>query len=211
MASDIKIRTLIGPAIKTYVQSIAKVRQEVLSEIPYLQLGGPETDLNYLKHLSLSKDSIAIVVFDGPKIIGASTGIPLSDEIPTFQEPFLKRGISVEEYYYFGLSALQKPYRSRGIAHHLFDIREEHVRHLKRFNKICFTSTIPPQGVARPIEQNNLETFWQKRGYVQHPEMTCRYPILDRNFAISLKFWIKDLRTPAAAHQTDELTAFMYE
>lgn len=205
MASDIKIRTLTGSSIKTYIQSIAKVRQEVLSEIPYLQLGGPEIDLQYLRHISLCKDSIAVLVFDGPKIVGVSTGTPLAEELPGFQEPFLKKGISVEDHYYFGLSALLKPYRSRGIAHHFFDLREEHVRHLKRFGKICFTSTIPPKGAARPIEQTRIETFWQKRGYIEHPHMTCLYPILDRQFSIPLKFWIKNLSTRQAAASHSEL------
>lgn len=209
MASDIKIRTLIGHGIKTYIQSIAKVRQMVLSEIPYLQLGGPETDLKYLKNISLSKDSIAVLVFDGAKIIGVSTGAPLSEELPGFQEPFIKRGLPVEEYYYFGFSALLKPYRSRGIAHHFFNLREEHVRHLRRFNKICFTSLITPRGLTRATDQTNLETFWQKRGYVEHSEMTCHYPILDRHFAIPLKFWIKDLSSQTLASKKED--SFAYE
>ncbi len=193
MSSDIKIRKLVGSGIKTYIQSIVKVRQEVLSEIPYFKLGSPDIDLKYLKHHCLSKDSIAILVFDGSQIIGVSTGLPLAEEYPEFQEPFLKQGLPVGDYYYFGLSALLKPYRSRGIAHHFFDLREEHVRHLKRFTKICFTSPIPPKGFVRPTEQNNLETFWQKRGYMRHPEITCRYPILEGPFAISLNFWIKEI------------------
>lgn len=210
MASDIKIRTLIGPGIKTYIQSIAKVRGQVMSEIPYLQLRGLETDLKYLKHISMCKDAIAVLVFDGPKIIGSSTGMPLAEELPGFQEPFIKRGLPVEEYYYFGFSALLKPYRSRGIAHHFFDLREEHVRHLKRFSKICFTSSFPPKGVHRTPDQTNLETFWQKRGYVEHPEMTCRYPILDRQFAISLKFWVKEL-TPMPQSPFDPMSSYVYE
>ena len=192
MVSDIKIRTLIGPGIKTYIQSIAKVRSMVMSEIPYFQIGSLETDLKYLRHLALSKDAIAVLVFDGAKIIGATTGCPLADELPLFQEPFLKAGLPIHDYFYFGFSALLKPYRNRGIGHHFFDIREEHVRHLKRFSKICFTSFITPKEVIRPTEQTYLETFWQKRGYIQHPEMTCHYPILDRHFSIALKFWVKD-------------------
>lgn len=213
MASDIKIRTLIGPSIKTYIQSMTKVRQLVLSEIPYLQLGGPEADIRYLKHISLSKDSIAVLIFDGTKIIGVSIGMPLAEELPEFQEPFIKRGLPVEEYYYFGFSALLKPYRSRGLAHHFFDRREEHVRHLKRFSKICFTSTITPKGLIHPTDQTKLETFWQKRGYVEQPDMTCRFPIVERHFAISLKFWIKDLPTLITTSQTDldELSSFVYE
>jgi hypothetical protein len=210
MASDIKIRTLIGPGIKTYIQSIAKLRQQVMSEIPYLQLGGPETDLKYLKHISMSKDAIAVLVFDGPKIIGASTGTPLSEELPVFQEPFIQQRLPVDDYYYFGFSALLKPYRGRGIAHHFFDLREEHVRHLKRFTKICFTSMITPKGHVRPATETSLETFWQKRGYIQHPKMTCRYPILDHHFAISMKFWIKELQ-PAAVPHLDQLDSYIYE
>lgn len=201
MASDIKIRTLVGSGIRTYIPSMVKVRQEVLGEIPYLQLGNVEADLHYLKRLSLCKDSIAVVVFDGAKIIGVSTGMPLSDELPVFQEPFIKRGLPIGDYFYFGFSALSKPYRSRGISHHFFDLREEHVRHLKRFTKICFTSTIAPKTHPYSADQALLETFWQKRGYIKQPELVCRYPILDRHFAISLHIWIKDLaaKVPSAS------------
>lgn len=193
MAADIKIRTLIGPGIRTYIPSIAKVRSLVLSEVPYLQISGPESDMKYLKHIAMSKDAIAVLVFDGPKIIGVSTGAPLADEYPVFQEPFIKRNLPLDDYFYFSFSALLKPYRNRGIYHHFFDLREEHVRHLKRFSKICFTSLVTPKGLTRHPEQNNLETFWQKRGYVQHPEMTCQYPILDRHFSIGLRFWVKEV------------------
>jgi hypothetical protein len=180
--------------MKTYIQSIVKVRQAVLSELEYLPLSGPETDLNYLKHVSMSKDSIVVLVFDGTKIVGSSTGMPLSEELPSFQAPFIKLGLPVEEYYYFGLSALLKPYRSRGLAHHFFDIREEHVRHLKRFTKICFTAPIPPSKHYFSAEHASRETFWQKRGYIHHPEMTCSYPILGRHRATLLNFWIKEVR-----------------
>lgn len=210
MASDIKIRTLVGPGIKTYMQSMVKVREQVLGEIPYLQLAAAESDLKYLKHISMSKDSIAVVVFDGSKIIGCAVGMPLSEELPGFQEPFIKLGLSVDEYFYFGFSALLKPYRSRGLGHHFFDLREEHVRHLKRFTKICFTSSIPPKSVASLAEQANLETFWQKRGYIQHPEMACRLPIIDHHFVISLKFWIKELQ-PVQNTQIDQLDLFLYD
>ncbi len=210
MASDIKIRTLVGPGIKTYIQSMVKVREQVLGEIPYLQLAAAESDLNYLKHVIMSKDSIAVIVFDGSKIIGCAIGMPLSEELPGFQEPFIKLGLPTQEYFYFGFSALLKPYRSRGIGHHFFDLREEHVRHLKRFTKSCFTSSVLPKGLASSAEQTSLETFWQKRGYIQHPEMTCRLPILDHHFVISLKFWIKELQ-PAQSTHLDHYDTYIFD
>lgn len=200
MTPDIKIRTLTGSGIKTYIPSIAKVREQIRGEFPYLRLAGLEADLGYLKHLSQYKDAIAVLVFDGPTIVGASTGMPLCEERPEVQEPFIKQGLPIEEYYYFDLSALLKPYRSRGIAHHFFDLREEHVLHLKRFTKICFTSVSPQSETNCPTEQMNLESFWKKRGYVEHLAITGSYCAINPPCAVTLKFWVKDLHNVPVSH-----------
>ena len=65
MTPDIKIRTLRGAGIKTYIPSIVKVRNEVLKEFPYMRVGHVEEDTQYFRNLSQCKDSIAVLVFDG--------------------------------------------------------------------------------------------------------------------------------------------------
>ncbi len=197
MPSDIKIRSLTGAGIKTYIPSILKVLSEVLKEFPYLILE-QELLVKYLKSLSQTKDAIAVLVFDGPKIVGVSTGIPIEEEEAIFQRPFLEINHKLSDYYYFGVSVLLKEHRGRGIAHHFFDIREAHVKHLKRFKKICFTTVDRPlKHPHRPSDYVSLDNFWKKRGYIEHPELTVQLSWREVHekspSSKSLHFWIKDL------------------
>ena len=198
MTPDIKIRTLTGAGIKTYIPSIVKVRSEVLKEYPYMRIGHVEEDTQYFKRLSQSKDSIAVLVFDGPKIIGVATGMPLEEQLPYFQKQFLEKKLQPSEYYYFGICALLKPYRGRGIAHHFFDLREEHARHLKRFNKICLSNVIRPKNHSKkPKDYISLDSFWKKRGYVERKDLTGHLSWREHDEKSPtpkpLVFWVKEL------------------
>jgi hypothetical protein len=198
MTPDIKIRTLHGAGIKTYIPSIVKVRTEVLKEYPYMRTCHAEEDTQYFRYLSKSKDSIAVLVFDGPKIIGVTTGIPLDEQLPAFQKPFLEKDLKPSDYYYFGVCTLLKPYRGRGIAHHFFDLREEHAKHLKRFNKICLSTVARPKNHPRkPKDYVSLDSFWKKRGYVERKDLMGQLPWKDVEEKTpspkSLVFWVKEI------------------
>ena len=198
MTPDIKIRTLRGAGIKTYIPSIVKVRNEVLKEFPYLRVCHAEEDTKYFKQLSQSKDAIAVLVFDGPKIIGASTGIPLDEQLPHLQKPFVDNDLNPSEYYYFGVCTLLKPYRGRGIAHHFFDIREDHAKHLKRFHKICLSHVIRHKNhPKKPKDYISLDSFWKKRGYIERQDLVAELHWRETEEKTpspkSLVFWVKDL------------------
>lgn len=198
MTPDIKIRTLRGAGIKTYIPSIVKVRNEVLKEFPYLRVCHTEEDTHYFKQLSQSKDAIAVLVFDGPKIIGVSTGIPLDEQAPHIKKPFLDNNLKPSDYFYFGVCTLLKPYRGRGIAHHFFDIREEHAKHLKRFQKICLSQVVRPKNhPKKPKDYISLDSFWKKRGYIEQPDLAVELKWREMEEKTpspkSLVFWVKDL------------------
>ena len=198
MSSDIQIRTLTGTGIKTYIPSILKVRSEVLQEFPYLSIDNTEAEMKYLKKLSQSKEAIAVLVFDGSKIVGVSTGLPLEAHQTGFQKVFLDRNHHPSDYYFFGSSALLKKYRGRGIAHHFFDLRENHVRQLKRYKKICFTTVIRPKDhQKRPSDYSSLDNFWKKRGYVEYKDLITTLSWLEigeeKPSHKPLNFWIKSL------------------
>lgn len=198
MAPDIKIRTLTGAGIKTYIPSIVKVRNEVLKEYPYLRVGHAEEDTKYFKRLCQSKDSIAVLVFDGPKIVGVSTGTPLDEHPTPLQKTFLEQDLDPAEFYYFGTCTLLKPYRGRGIAHHFFDLREEHAKHLKRFNKICLSSVIRPKNHhKKPKDYVSLDSFWKKRGYVERKDLIGKLAWCEVDEKTPspkpLVFWVKEL------------------
>jgi hypothetical protein len=198
LTPDIKIRTFRGAGIKTYIPSIVKVRSEVLKEYPYMREGHVDEDTKYFKHLSQSKDSIAVIVFDGPKIIGVTTGMPLEEQVPFLQKPFLEKKLKLSEIYHFGICALLKPYRGRGIAHHFFDRREEHVKQLKRFKKICLSSVVRPKNhPQKPKDYNSLDTFWKKRGYVERKDLVGEFSWCEQGEKAptpkSLIFWVKEI------------------
>lgn len=196
--SHIKIRTFTGGAIKPYIPSIAKLRMEIFHDYPFLYEGDIDFETRYLKKYAQCKDAIAVLVFDGAKIVGASTGLPFEDELPEFKKPFIDAGLPIPECFHFGESVLKKEYRGRGIGHHLFDHREEHVKHLKRFKRICFCTVASHKDhPKRPHDYLPLDNFWKKRGYTQHPELKClvdRKEIGENDTAPKpLTFWIKEL------------------
>lgn len=184
MLSDIKIRSLIGAGIQTYIPSIIQVRSEVLRDLPYLRSGHIEEDRRYVQNLSQIKDAIAVLVFDGTQVVGVAMGLPLENERTILQKPLLDRGETLADYYLFGICVLLPPYRGRGIAHHFFDIREAHARHLRRFKKACLTKLVSSKQEQTYIA---LDSLWKKRGYVQHQELICKQA------QFSLVYWIKEL------------------
>ncbi len=198
MTPDIKIRTLRGAGIKTYIPSIVKVRNEVLKEYPYMRVGHVEEDTQYFRQLCQSKDSIAVLVFDGPKIIGVSTGVPLEEHLTSLQKPFLEKDLKLSDYFYFGVCTLLKPYRGRGIAHHFFDFREEHAKHLKRFNKICLSNVIRPKNhQKKPKDYIPLDSFWKKRGYVERKDLIAQLKWREHDEKTAtpkpVVFWVKEI------------------
>jgi hypothetical protein len=199
MLSNIKIQSLTGGAIKTYLSSIVQIRSQVLRDLPFLRCNTPEEDLRYLQGMCQHKEAIAVLVFDGPHVVGVSLGLPLDVERPFIKTALLEKKEEISSYFHFGISTLLPAYRGRGLAHHFFDIREEHVMHLKRFKKICFLEPIIPYPSDSFIP---LDVFWKKRAYVKHKEFVCKL----KN--ISLIYWIKEI-VPIASHVEKEVEALL--
>lgn len=200
MSTDIKIRKLTGAGIKTYIPSIVQVRTEVLKDYPYLRTGHVEEDVRYFKRLSQSKDAVAVLIFDGPKIVGVATGMPLEEQMPHLQKPFIEKDLDPKDYYYFGICTLLKQYRGRGIAHHFFDLREDYAKQLKRFKKICFSNIVRPRNHPKKPKDyvSPLDEFWKKRGYLERKDLVgyltwCE--IGEKEVSPKpMVFWVKDLK-----------------
>lgn len=198
MLSDIKVRTFTGKSVKAYLPSLARLRLEVFREYPYLYEGTLDQEMQYLKKFIQSPEAIVVLAFDGTTIVGASPGIPLENEIEPLQTPFINNGLDVSSFYYFGKSVLLKKYRGRGIWHHFFDLREDHVKRLEKFRHICFCEVSRPEDhPKKPPDYLPLEDFWRKRGYVKHAEMKGELAWHDieekAESPKTMLFWIKDL------------------
>ena len=128
MSEIVQVERWSGPAIRSVLPELAKLRIAVFREFPYLYEGSAAYEETYLKTYAEAADSVMVLVRDGEQVVGASSGLPLSAEPPKVIEPFIACGYDPHRIFYYGESVLLPEYRRRGIGHRFFVEREAHVR-----------------------------------------------------------------------------------
>jgi GNAT superfamily N-acetyltransferase len=194
----IDIRTYTGAQVAPYLDAVAQLRIAVFRDWPYLYAGDREYEKKYLATYAESRESLFVLAFDGERMVGASTAIPLSDETAAFQQPFLDRGIALADVFYFGESVLLGEYRGHGLGHRFFDEREGYARALGRFNLTAFCSVERDGEDARkPAGFRPNDVFWNKRGYQRQDDMFCQLEWQEIGHDIGtchrLRFWLRAL------------------
>ena len=131
-------------------------------------------------------------------MIGATTCIPLIDETPEVQEPFINAGIELESVFYFGESILLSDYRGLGLGHRFFDEREAHARSFSTSKITSFCSVVREENhPLRPSDYQPLDKFWTKRGYNKETSLKSTFEWLDIGEQHSTQkemiYWTKQL------------------
>lgn len=192
------IRTFTGAAVTPHLDDVARLRIAVFRAFPYLYDGDFSYEAGYLATYAKSPESLFVLAFDGARVVGASTGIPLTDETAAFQQPFLERGIPLGDVFYFGESVLLPEYRGHGLGHRFFDEREGHARRLGRFSTTAFCAVVRDEhDPRRPPGFRPNDVFWTKRGYVKQADMRCAIEWkelgADAPSVQHLAFWLRPL------------------
>lgn len=173
--TSLHISTVGGGDIGPWLTDVARLRIAVFRDFPYLYDGDEAYEQRYLATYAACADSIFVLAFDGERVVGASTGIPLHEDGVAFQQPFVARGIDVRRVFYFGESVLLPAYRGLGIGHRFFDEREAHARRLGGFEWTAFAAVDRAADDARrPDGYRGNDAFWGRRGYVRQAGMTMR-------------------------------------
>jgi GNAT superfamily N-acetyltransferase len=195
---DLVIKTVNGAGIQPFLPDIARLRIDIFREFPYLYDGSLEYEQEYLETYIRSPRSLAVLVLDGQRIIGVSTGIPLADESWEFQKPFKEQGVDTTEIFYCGESILLPAYRGRGIYKIFFGEREKHAKQFHTFKMICFCAVKRPE--AHPLRPNTytpLDPVWESFGYKKAPELTTTYSWKDidkkQEDEKLMLFWLKNI------------------
>ncbi len=192
------VQRLSGNAIAPCLPELARLRIQVFREFPYLYQGSAAYEEKYLKTYVGAPDSVMVLIRDGERVAGASSGLPLTAEPPEVIEPFAMHGYDPRRIFYYGESVLLPEYRGRGLGKRFFEEREAHVRGLGRFDLACFCAVErPADHPRRPAGYRPLDAFWTRYGFVKHPELrtTFSWRDLDED-AESPKpmvFWLKHL------------------
>ncbi|MBC7409204.1 MAG: GNAT family N-acetyltransferase [Arcicella sp.] len=191
-------KTFKSKEIESVFDDLARLRITVFRDYPYLYEGTIEYEKEYLKTYSKSERSFLFTVYDGDKMVGATTCIPLTDETEEVKKPFLDLGMDIDSIFYFGESILLSQYRGLGLGNRFFDEREAHAEHFGIFKMTCFCAVARPNN--HPMKHTNyrpLDEFWIKRGYRKEVALESQFEWLDINESIptfkSMIYWTKNI------------------
>jgi GNAT superfamily N-acetyltransferase len=196
--SGVRVERLTDERLQPLLPELARLRVTVFRAFPYLYDGSPDYEQRYLRTYAEAADSVIVGAFDGDKVVGASTGLPLAHEPEGLTRPFVEHGYAVDRVFYFGESVLLPEYRGHGISVRFFAEREAHARALGRFAHAAFCGVVrPPDHPRRPPGYVPLDAFWRKRGFAPVPGMLGRIAWRDldeeRETEKPMQFWVKAL------------------
>jgi len=199
MSKDIRIERWSGAALEQYIPELARLRIEVFRDFPYLYDGNFDYEKKYLQTYIDCPESVIVIAFDGDKVVGASTAIPMKFETAEIKKPFVEKGYNLDDVFYCSESVLNKDYRGLGIGVRFFEGREAHAEALGGFKYICFCCVErPADHPRRPADYVPLDQFWNKRGYFKHPELNTTYTWKDLDDTEEtpkpMTFWLKHER-----------------
>jgi GNAT superfamily N-acetyltransferase len=161
----ITVSVLTGSSVHGVIPELANLRIAVFREYPYLYEGSVEYEHKYLKRYAESEQCIVVVVRDGDNIVGASTGMPLSNEASEVVDPIRKAGHQIKEWFYLAESVLLPEYRGRRLGHRFFEERIIHAVDYG-YKKACFCAVVRPDDhPMKPSNYLSLTPLWNRHGF----------------------------------------------
>lgn len=193
----VEISIVRGAAIAPWVDALAALRIRVFRDWPYLYDGTLAYEQAYLQRYVAADQAVMVLAQDGEVLVGASSGLPLRDADPEFQQPFLNAVPALDEIFYFGESVLLPGWRGQGLGHRFFDEREAFARQCGYGYAVFCAVQRPPDHPARPAQARDLAPFWRGRGYTPLDGRVCTFhwtDVGDRTESIKpMQFWDKRL------------------
>jgi len=195
--TEVKIIKVTGEDIRTYLDDLARLRIEVFREFPYLYEGDLDYEREYLSTYTQASYAALIVALADHQVVGASSCLPLEEEVEAIRLPLSATTYAEQEIMYLGESVLLKQFRGHGIGVAFFRLREAYARSLGR-KYASFCAVVRPEDhPQRPANYQPLTTFWQKRGYAPLPRVAARLQWkdvgLEQETPKTLGYWIKAL------------------
>ncbi|MFN7003614.1 MAG: GNAT family N-acetyltransferase [Roseinatronobacter sp.] len=193
----LRFEIFTGGAIAGVIEGLAALRITVFRDWPYLYDGDLDYERRYLQGYAGNPRAIVVAAWAGERLVGASTGLPLTDADAEFAAAFEGSPHDPARIFYCAESVLLPECRGQGAGHHFFDAREEHARALG-YAMTAFCSVIrAPDHPARPAGYRPLDGFWRKRGYAPLPGVTAQFHWRDLGDEAesdkTLQFWMRDL------------------
>jgi GNAT superfamily N-acetyltransferase len=193
----IRVELATGAAIRAHLGAIAALRIAVFREYPYLYEGSMAYEHEYLGSYAGSPASLVVLAYDGDRVIGASTALPLAQHSDEVVPPFARAGIDPASVYYFGESVLAPAYRGHGLGGRFFEERERRARALGFAIAAFCAVDRPADHPARPAGYVAPGGLWRRHGFVRRPDLVAELAWRDvgdaDETAKPMVFWTKAL------------------
>lgn len=192
----LSVTPVTGAALLAAIPNLARLRMTVFREFPYLYDGDPDYEAEYLRTYAEAPGALVALARDGEKIVGASTALPLTQETPDIQRPFLDNPeFDVQDILYLGESVLLPEYRGQGLGHKFFDVREAHAAALGlSVTTFCAVQRSETHS-KRPQPYRTHHAFWAARGYQERPDLSTELRWKDLGEATEtpkpMRFWVR--------------------
>lgn len=159
----LRFALLRGAEAEPLLAAVAGLRIEVFAEWPYLYAGDLDYERRYLARYVRCPRSLFVLAWNRETLVGASTGMPLSEDYQTFQRPLRAFGIDPSTVFYCGESVLRRAFRGQGAGHAFFDHREAEARSLGLpITAFCAVDR-DSQDPRRPPDYRGNDAFWDRR------------------------------------------------
>ncbi len=197
MADEIRVETCEGRDLLDHLSDIARLRIAVFREYPYLYDGDLAYEERYLRNLCESPQGMVALALAGGRVVGASTGLPLTDEADGIRRPFEEAGPAVERIFYCAESVLLPSHRGRGVYRRFFAERERYAS-ARGFAFATFCGVERAAHHPRsPPGYLPLDGIWTKLGYERRPELRTNIAWKDLDeegeSPKPMVFWLKRL------------------
>lgn len=168
---NLHVETYKGAEIAPYTNKIVQLANDLFKKYPYLYDG---SDAEYTKHLTSyaqSRHGVVSIAFDGDKIIGVATGIPLSEAWEKYQSPFRAKGEDTSKIFYLGELLVTPEYTGKGLGQQMTKNVEQFAKE-KGFKTIT-AQVIDEKTVKETAPQNHysMTNVLKKLSYQERPEL----------------------------------------
>jgi GNAT superfamily N-acetyltransferase len=193
------LRTLVvtGSDFSPWLAAVAQLRIRVFRDFPYLYDGSLAYERRYLQTYVDSETSVCVLALDGDRVIGASTGLAMTDETEEFRQPLVEAGLDTGSVFYCAESVLLPDYRGHGLYRTFFEEREVRARQLGKTLSVFCAVQRPDKHPMKPTDYQPLDPVWQRFGYQPMPEVHAAFPWKDIDQSVetekSLMFYRKEL------------------
>lgn len=186
------------PGFEAAIEDVARLRIAVFREWPYLYDGTLDYERWYMAKLAAAKGAIIVAAFDGERVVGVSTGMPLASEHANLVEPFRAHGFDPDEVFYGAETVMLPDYRGQGLYKRLLEMRRAHARALGGFRWEAFCAVVRlSDHPLRDAKALDLEPVWRRYGYRPVDGLVAKFSWTDIGEKAKsekpMQFWIREL------------------